>query len=56
MDALYQAHRGGVAHSTDVWGLQQKLLEHLETIWQQPDRGIWEVPRAEPRHYTHSAR
>jgi GH15 family glucan-1,4-alpha-glucosidase len=33
--------------------VQQKLLEHLETIWHLPDRGIWES-RGEPRHYTFS--
>src|SRR6185437_8504183 len=27
--------------------------KHLETIWQQPDRGIWEM-RGEPRQFTHS--
>jgi GH15 family glucan-1,4-alpha-glucosidase len=30
-----------------------KLLEHLETIWRQPDQGLWEV-RGGPRHFTHS--
>jgi GH15 family glucan-1,4-alpha-glucosidase len=53
MDALYQAHRGGVAGSADAWSVQVALLAHLATIWQQPDRGIWES-RGEPRHYTFS--
>jgi GH15 family glucan-1,4-alpha-glucosidase len=30
-----------------------QLLEHLETIWQQPDQGIWEV-RGDPQHFTYS--
>ncbi len=51
MDALYQAYRGGVAGSADAWALQTHLLEHLETIWRLPDRGIWES-RGAPRHYT----
>ncbi|MGH9884162.1 MAG: glycoside hydrolase family 15 protein, partial [bacterium] len=51
MDALYQAHRGGVAGSAEAWSLQKVWLEHLEKIWRQPDRGIWES-RGEPRHYT----
>jgi GH15 family glucan-1,4-alpha-glucosidase len=51
MDALYQAHRGGVAGSAEAWSLQTHMLEHLETIWRLPDRGIWES-RGEPRHYT----
>ena len=29
------------------------LLEHLESIWQSPGRGIWEV-RGAPRDFTHS--
>ncbi|HSR99171.1 MAG TPA: glycoside hydrolase family 15 protein [Kofleriaceae bacterium] len=51
MDALYQAHRGGVAGSAEAWSLQKVWLQHLEKIWRQPDRSIWES-RGEPRHYT----
>jgi GH15 family glucan-1,4-alpha-glucosidase len=29
------------------------MVEHLETIWQQPDEGIWEI-RGEPKHFTYS--
>ena len=29
------------------------MLEHLETIWDQPDDGIWEV-RGGRKHFTHS--
>ena len=25
------------------WALQRALLEYLETVWDQPDEGIWEV-------------
>ncbi len=53
MDALYQAHRGGLAVSKEAWSLQRSLLNHLGTIWTEPDRGIWES-RGEPRHYTFS--
>ncbi|MEP6865484.1 MAG: glycoside hydrolase family 15 protein [Deltaproteobacteria bacterium] len=53
MDAFYQAHRGGVPDSREAWQVQIAFLAHLETIWQQPDRGIWES-RDEPRHYTYS--
>jgi len=53
MDALYLARRRGVNSSDRAWALQSALMEHLATIWQQPDRGIWEV-RGPERHFTHS--
>ena len=53
MDALHQARAGKLAASDVGWDLQRALLAHLETVWEQPDRGIWEV-RGEPRHFTHS--
>ncbi|HEY4180947.1 MAG TPA: glycoside hydrolase family 15 protein [Kofleriaceae bacterium] len=53
MDALYQAFRGGVPNSAQAWSVQRAFLEHLEKIWRNPDRGIWES-RGEPRHYTFS--
>jgi len=53
MDALYLARRRGVNSSDRAWALQSALMEHLATIWQQPDRGIWEV-RGPDRHFTHS--
>ena len=39
--------------SADDFALLRELVEHLEKIWDQPDRGIWEV-RGEPRHFTYS--
>jgi GH15 family glucan-1,4-alpha-glucosidase len=53
MDALYAGHRYGLEGSRFAWDLQKKLLEYLETIWEQPDQGIWEV-RGPPRHFTFS--
>jgi len=53
MDALHQARRGGVAESADGWKLERALVSHLETIWDQPDEGIWEV-RGGRQHFTHS--
>ena len=41
MDALYQAHRGGVACSKEGWALQRALLDHLSRTWTEKDRGIW---------------
>src|SRR5262245_16298658 len=53
MDALFQSGVAGLAPKGAEWNLQLKLLEHLETIWQEPDQGLWEV-RGGPRHFTHS--
>ena len=53
MDALYQARAGGLVESKAGWALQVALMEHLQTIWEQPDEGIWEV-RGPRRHFTHS--
>ena len=41
------------APGADSWALEQALVSHLETIWRDPDEGIWEV-RGGPRHFTHS--
>jgi GH15 family glucan-1,4-alpha-glucosidase len=53
LDALYQARRGLLPPSDEAWRLARALTEHLETIWEQPDEGIWEV-RGPRRHFTHS--
>ncbi len=49
-------HLGRMEHLEplpDSWHLQRALLRHLETAWQKPDHGIWEM-RGPPRHFTHS--
>ncbi|MGQ0749414.1 MAG: glycoside hydrolase family 15 protein [Betaproteobacteria bacterium] len=53
MDALYQARKAGLDSYAPAWGLQRALLEHLETVWEKPDEGIWEV-RGPRRHFTYS--
>jgi GH15 family glucan-1,4-alpha-glucosidase len=53
LDALYQARVHGLPFSKSAWSLQQLLLERLETIWREPDFGIWEI-RGDPRHFVHS--
>jgi GH15 family glucan-1,4-alpha-glucosidase len=37
----------------NVWPRWRAAVEHLETIWQEPDDGIWET-RGPRRHFTHS--
>lgn len=51
MDALHMARRGGLSVEKPAWALETKLLEHLESVWHQPDQGIWEV-RGPPQHFT----
>ena len=53
MDALHVARREGLPPDENAWRVQRQLLEYLETIWDQPDEGIWEV-RGPRRHFTHS--
>ena len=37
----------------DGWSRQLAALAYLQTVWRQPDEGIWEV-RGPRRHFTHS--
>ena len=53
IDALHQAKLTGIDGMERSWDIQRAMLEHLETIWREPDAGIWEV-RGEPRHFTYS--
>ncbi len=53
IDAMYQARRLGLAPDEAGWKLERALVEHLETIWEQPDEGIWEV-RGGRRQFTAS--
>lgn len=53
MDTLYQAERGALDPYDAAWALQRALLQHLETIWTQPDEGLWEI-RGPPQHFTFS--
>jgi GH15 family glucan-1,4-alpha-glucosidase len=53
MDALYQGRSGKMEVDEAAWMVQQELLKHLETIWDRPDNGIWEV-RGGPQQFTYS--
>ncbi|NKE67600.1 glycoside hydrolase family 15 protein [Ramlibacter sp. RBP-2] len=52
-DALYQARCAGLEAPDAGWDLERALVDHLCTVWEQPDEGIWEV-RGGRRHFTHS--
>ena len=53
MDAMHHARAGGLQFLAAAWEFQRSLLDHLETVWRDPDDGIWEV-RGDRRHFTHS--
>ena len=47
LDALYVARKAGLQGNAASWGLECSLVEHLETIWEQPDDGIGRSAAAE---------
>ena len=53
MDAMYLAGRVGLEPDENAWLVERKMLEFLESAWQEPDEGIWEI-RGPRRHFTHS--
>ncbi len=53
MDTLHLCSETGMACDEAAWALQRALVNHVETVWNNPDSGIWEV-RGIPRHFTHS--
>ena len=53
VDAFYVARRAGLVTSDASWALECALVRHLETIWREPDDGIWEV-RGGRKPFTHS--
>jgi GH15 family glucan-1,4-alpha-glucosidase len=48
-NALGQMEKGGELS----FAMLRRLVEHLETIWQEPDEGIWET-RGGRQHFTYS--
>jgi GH15 family glucan-1,4-alpha-glucosidase len=52
-NTLDLARRSGLPEDSNMWRVQEAILEHLEAVWRQPDEGIWEV-RGPRRHFTHS--
>jgi GH15 family glucan-1,4-alpha-glucosidase len=53
IDTMRIAHQSGIRLDDDDWRLVVRLVEYLESVWRQPDRGIWEI-RGDPQHFTHS--
>jgi GH15 family glucan-1,4-alpha-glucosidase len=53
LDCFFHAQHKIGRHSEDDFRVLVLLLDHLQTIWQQPDEGIWET-RGGPQHFTYS--
>ncbi|HMG85509.1 MAG TPA: glycoside hydrolase family 15 protein [Terracidiphilus sp.] len=53
LDCFFHAQHKVGRHSEDDFRVLVQLLKHLETIWQEPDEGIWET-RGGPQQFTYS--
>jgi GH15 family glucan-1,4-alpha-glucosidase len=53
LDSFFHAQHGIQRHTEDDFRLLALLLQHLETVWQKPDQGIWET-RGKAQHFTYS--
>jgi GH15 family glucan-1,4-alpha-glucosidase len=53
LDSFFHAQHKMGRHSEDDFRVLVLLLKHLETIWQEPDEGIWET-RGGPQQFTYS--
>lgn len=53
IDSMHQARVAGIEQDEPSWRLQCAILNFLESVWKEPDEGIWEV-RGPRRHFTHS--
>ena len=53
LDSMYRAHLAGLESNETDWRLQAALINFLESNWEEPDEGIWEV-RGGRQQFTHS--
>jgi GH15 family glucan-1,4-alpha-glucosidase len=53
LSCLYAGRKMGLAAHAEGWPALEQVIAFLETAWQRPDDGIWEV-RGGRRHFTHS--
>jgi GH15 family glucan-1,4-alpha-glucosidase len=52
-DTHLQGRLGGLSGNEAGWALGLAFLDHLKTIWREPDQGIWEM-RGPAQHFTYS--
>ena len=53
LDTLHLDRCSGLSPEDDAWTMQKGLLDYLESIWAEPDSGLWEM-RGDPQHFVHS--
>ena len=53
LDCLSLTRNSLLTSTDESWDVQLALMDHLETAWQEPDNGLWEM-RGPRRHFTHS--
>ncbi len=53
VDALHCARRIGLEPDENAWRVERAIVEYVESVWREPDEGIWEV-RGPRRPFTHS--
>ena len=51
--AVWQGDRAGIKMTEPDWSLMVAVMKFLESHWQEPDEGIWEV-RGGRQQFTHS--
>jgi len=50
---LHQARKGHLPKNDPLVDFHEELLNHLETVWREPDQGVWEM-RGPAQNFTHS--
>jgi GH15 family glucan-1,4-alpha-glucosidase len=53
LEGLHLGRATTLGASADPWDLQRALMDFLESNWDEPDNGLWEV-RGPRRHFVHS--
>ncbi len=56
MDVIYQdmtMYQVSTEHAEELWTIVRSIVRSVESNWQKPDKGIWEI-RSEERQFTFS--